>query len=85
MESKNEDPAIMREVKKIRRKLARLTRDQDPIEQDRLLAAAAAKRERKDAKRYRDHTLATQNYYRGPWAPHPAHNKPSYAELMAAR
>ena len=55
----------------------------DPSKNVATIEAAAAKRERKADKAIHDATRRDIGYYRAPWQPHPAHDKPTYNELRA--
>jgi len=53
----------------------------DPVKNRAVIDAAIAKRERKADKAIHDSTCRDIGYYRAPWSPHPAHDKPTYKEL----
>jgi len=53
----------------------------DPAKNLSTIEAAREKRERKADKAIHDATRRDIGYYRGPWQPHPAHDKPTYKEL----
>ena len=55
----------------------------DPSKNVATIEAAAAKRDRKADKAIHDATRRDIGYYRAPWSPHPAHDKPTYKELRA--